>query len=453
MRQTDDELRGILEGVAEAVVVEDPSGRIVYRNPAADALLGEMPDLAGALGISADVLPSRRVFAGEPSRPLVVRHADGRRWSRLNSTAVAERGRPRLAISSIEDITDIKRAEEAQRFLAESSRVLASTLDLDETLSRVERLAASWIGGRWTIDVQPVSAAPPAPSNDALHVPIRVRAGVAGEIRLSGAPVGPLETAVAEDLALRVGSAIDLARVYRSRPVIAQTLQATLLPPVPPQIAGLETAGLYRPAAAGQEFGGDFYDVFSTGPHAWYLVSGYLRGWGAEASAVSALARHTIREAAMQHRSPAKVLAQVNDVILGRGERAFLGVACVRLDLEPGRAAATVACGGHPAPRILRATGAVEAFGAEGTLLGVRGAVALEDRPTTLREGDALILYTDGLLKAAAPAELTPEQLHTILVAAVGQTAEGIVEHMAAMVEGPVRDDLAILAVRVTPKD
>jgi len=140
-------------------------------------------------------------------------------------------------------------------------------------------------------------------------------------------------------------------------------------------------------------------------------------------------------------------------VILGRGERAFLGVACVRLDLEPGRAAATVACGGHPAPRILRATGAVEAFGAEGTLLGVRGAVALEDRPTTLREGDALILYTDGLLKAAAPAELTPEQLHTILVAAVGQTAEGIVQHMAAMVEGPVRDDLAILAVRVTPKD
>ena len=214
MRQTDDELRGILEGVADAVVVEDPSGRIMYRNPAADALLGELPDLASALGVSADVLPSRRIFAGELPRPLVVRHADGRRWSRVNSTAVPERGRPRLAISTIEDITDIKRAEEAQRFLAESSRVLASSLDLNETLSRVERLAAGWIGGQWTVDVRPVSATPPAPSTDALRVPIRVRAGVAGEITLSGAPVGPLETAVAEDLALRVGSAVDLARVY-----------------------------------------------------------------------------------------------------------------------------------------------------------------------------------------------------------------------------------------------
>jgi len=434
------------------VVVEDPSGRIVYRNPAADALLGEMPDLAGALGISADVLPSRRVFAGEPPRPLVVRHADGRRWSRLNSTAVAERGRPRLAISSIEDITDIKRAEEAQRFLAESSRVLASTLDLDETLSRVERLAASWIGGRWTIDVQPVSAAPPAPSNDALHVPIRVRAGVAGEIRLSGAPVGPLETAVAEDLALRVGSAIDLARVYRSRPVIAQTLQATLLPPVPPQIAGLETAGLYRPAAAGQELGGDFYDVFSTGPHAWYLVSGYLRGWGAEASAVSALARHTIREAAMQHRSPAKVLAQVNDVILGRGERAFLGVACVRLDLEPGRAAATVACGGHPAPRVLRANGVVAALGEHGSPLGVLGAVALTDRRTRLGSGDALVLYTDRLTEAAAPTVWTPEDLHMVIAGAIGRTAQGIVDHLAATIEGPLREDLVLFALRVKPE-
>ena len=65
MRRTDGELRGILEGVAEAVVVEDPSGRVMYRNPAADALLGELPDLASALDVAADALPSRRIFAGD----------------------------------------------------------------------------------------------------------------------------------------------------------------------------------------------------------------------------------------------------------------------------------------------------------------------------------------------------------------------------------------------------
>ena len=169
----------------------------------------------------------------------------------LNSTAVAERGRPRLAISSIEDITDIKRAEEAQRFLAESSRVLASSLDLDETLSRVERLAASWIGGDWTIDVRPVSAAPP-----------RRRPTTRCTCRSGCAQAWPARSGCRARRSARWRrpwprtSLCAWARrstwhaSIAAEPVIAQTLQATLLPPVPPQIAGLETAGLYRPAAA-----------------------------------------------------------------------------------------------------------------------------------------------------------------------------------------------------------
>jgi len=248
-----------------------------------------------------------------------------------------------------------------------------------------------------------------------------------------------------------VGAAVDLVRVYRARAVIAQTLQASLLPAVPPDIAGLETAGLYRPAGMRQDVGGDFYDVFSTGPDTWYLVSGDVRGRGPEAAALSALARQAIREATVNHRSPADVLRRVNDVMVGRGERAFLGVACARLELQPGRAAITVACGGHPAPRILRATGVVEAFGTEGTLLGVLGEVDVYDRAAVLGRGDALIFYTDGLVKAEAPAAWAPEQLHTIVAAAVGQTAQGIVDHIAATIEGPLRDDLALLAVRVKP--
>ena len=57
MRRTEAELRAILEAVADAVVVEDAAGRVVYRNPAADALLGDRPDLACTLSVSADLLP------------------------------------------------------------------------------------------------------------------------------------------------------------------------------------------------------------------------------------------------------------------------------------------------------------------------------------------------------------------------------------------------------------
>jgi serine phosphatase RsbU (regulator of sigma subunit) len=110
-----------------------------------------------------------------------------------------------------------------------------------------------------------------------------------------------------------------------------------------------------------------------------------------------------------------------------------------------------VACGGHPFPRVLRADGAVEPLGTNGTLLGVLDQVTLADRSTRLAPGDALILYTDGLTEAAAPAVWTPEQLDGVVTGARGRTAERIVEHLAAAVDGPLRDDLALLALRVQP--
>jgi serine phosphatase RsbU (regulator of sigma subunit) len=255
---------------------------------------------------------------------------------------------------------------------------------------------------------------------------------------------------VAEDLGVRVGAAVESARLYRTRAAIAKTLQASLLPPVPPEIPGMEIAALYRPVGAGNEVGGDFYDVFSTGPGVWFAVIGDVCGKGAEAAAVTALARYTIRSAAMHRDSPADVLRWLNAAMLRQGSLRFVTIACVRLDLGD-RVEATVACGGHPFPRVLRADGAVAELGANGTLLGVLENAHLEDRATTLGRGDALILYTDGLTEAAAPAVWTPEQLDSVIAEARGRPATGIVEHLAGAVAGPLRDDLALLAMRVQP--
>src|SRR4051794_16769473 len=201
MRHTEAELRAILEGVADAVVAEDPAGRIVYRNAAAAALLGGAGDLASRLHVPATLLPGRRALSGEEAEPLVVQDPGGPRWSRVKATPVLEDRGARLAISVIEDITEIKQAEEAQRFLAESSRVLASSLDLEETLPEVERLAAAWMGGDCAVDVYDERPGMPLPDETA-RVPIRVRGGVAGTIAFAGRDFGPLDTAVAEDLGL-----------------------------------------------------------------------------------------------------------------------------------------------------------------------------------------------------------------------------------------------------------
>ncbi|HWK29185.1 MAG TPA: SpoIIE family protein phosphatase [Solirubrobacter sp.] len=474
MRRASAELRAILEGVADAVAAEDADGGLVYANAAAARLL-DGAELGARLGIPADLLPGRRVFRGADAEPLVVRLPGTARWARVKARPVLEDGRPRLAISLIEDITEIKQAEEAQRLLAESSRALAGSLVVEDTLPGVVQLVAGRLADACAIHLltdgelrlaageaelppgleEVAARGLPRVWPDALAVPILVRTGTAGTITLSG-HVRPETLPVVEDLGLRVGAAVDNARLYRTRAAIAHTLQRSLLPPELPEIPGLELGARYRPAGEGIEAGGDFYDVFPTREREWFAVVGDVCGKGAEAAAVTALARYTIRAAVARHRSPAGILRWLNAAMLRQGAGRFVTLALARLDLEPdGSVIATVACGGHPHPRILRATGLVEALGETGTVLGVLDEIAPVDRATRLIAGDALILYTDGLTEVAPPRIWSPAQLDAAVAGARRRTAQGIVDHLAeradAEAEGPPRDDLALLALRVQP--
>ncbi|HEY6890239.1 MAG TPA: SpoIIE family protein phosphatase, partial [Solirubrobacter sp.] len=484
MRRTSAELRAILEGVADAVAAEDPEGRLVYVNAAAAQLLGGADEFGSRLGIPADLLPGRRVFKGAPAEALVVRHPGESRWSRVKASPVLEDGGARLAISVFEDITEIKQAEEAQRFLADSSRALARSLELEETLPEVARLVAATLADDCAIHVvddgelrlmgasrghivpppgleEVVARGTPrlwveAGRTTALAVPILVRDGIAGTITLHNHHFSEADIALAEDLGLRVGSAVDNANLYHQRATIAHTLQQSLLPPELPEIPGVEAAAHYRPAGEGIEVGGDFYDLFATGEHEWFAVMGDVCGKGAPAAAVTAMVRYTIRAAVMRNRSPAGILRWLNAAMLRQRAGRFVTLAIARLELEPdGTVIVTVSSGGHPLPRILRSTGLVEELGTTGTLLGVLDDVDLDDRSAQLGPGDALVLYTDGLTEVTAPRVWSRAHLDAAIGGARRRSAQGIVEHLAAQAEaeaeGPPRDDLALLALRVYP--
>ena len=91
-------------------------------------------------------LPARRVLAGLEPEPLLVRAVHRttgeERWRIVKATAVPVReGEPRLAVTVIEDVTEVKRAELAERFLAQVGALLASDLDYEQTLAKVADLA------------------------------------------------------------------------------------------------------------------------------------------------------------------------------------------------------------------------------------------------------------------------------------------------------------------------
>jgi PAS domain S-box-containing protein len=265
------------------------------------------------------------------------------------------------------------------------------------------------------------------------------------------------DLALAEELARRAALAIDNARVYRERSHVARTLQQTLLPPRLPTIPGLQIAARYRFAAEGTEIGGDFYDLFETADGAWAIVIGDACGKGPEAAALTGLARHSLRAAAVREHSPARVLRLLNETILDQvADNRFLTIAYTRLALRDGAAHLTVACGGHPAPIIVRASGGVEQVRAAGTIVGSLADADFTEEDAVLRGGDAIVLYTDGVIEARRDQDIFGEhRLLELLSGCAGQDARAIAntvrQAVGDFIPGLPRDDMAILVIRVLP--
>jgi serine phosphatase RsbU (regulator of sigma subunit)/anti-sigma regulatory factor (Ser/Thr protein kinase) len=244
------------------------------------------------------------------------------------------------------------------------------------------------------------------------------------------------------------------ALLYEREHEIAQTLQRSLLPPRLPDIKGVEASASFRPAGEGNEVGGDFYDLFEAGEGAWAIAIGDVCGKGAEAAAVTALARYTLRATALHERRPSRVLALLNEALLRHepADRFCTVIYAVFESDGAGHGRVELAVGGHPAPLVVRANGQVEKIGVSGSVLGVLPDPHLVDQSIRLDPGDTLLLYTDGVTEAQAPERILGandvaaaiEQAQPHGPAAVVRCVEDTA--LANDATAP-RDDIAILAL------
>jgi serine phosphatase RsbU (regulator of sigma subunit) len=297
----------------------------------------------------------------------------------------------------------------------------------------------------------------------AIFVPMTARGRTFGAITLCVGPSGRVfdesDLYLAEQLAARCAIAIDNARLFRERTRIARTLQESLLPPVLPELPGVDVGARFHAAGAGYEVGGDFYDVFEIGGGSFGTTIGDVCGKGADAAAVTALARYTLRATALRERSPAETLRTLNEAMLKQGgDRRFCTVLYVRFDPLPAGMRATISSAGHPLPLVLRTGAEPSDAGAHGTLLGVVPDPDLHDVAVDLKPGDALVLYTDGVTEARAPKRVWGSN---DLAGFVGQheplRAAAIAERiergaLSAQADEP-RDDVAIVVIKVAGAD
>jgi PAS domain S-box-containing protein len=262
---------------------------------------------------------------------------------------------------------------------------------------------------------------------------------------------------LAEDLAYRCALAADNARLYRDRSEIARVLQRSLLPPLLPEIPGVEVGAEYLSVGESSQVGGDFYDLINTVEDGWICAIGDVRGKGVEAASVTALARYTIRAITMKDDRPSEVLAALNEAMLRQlPEDRFCTAACIRLEPEVGSAGigVDISRAGHPPLFLVRTDGTVEEVGLSGRVLGVFPDAELGDSSLRLMPGEALVLYTDGITEARSPdgGFFGEDRLRRLLGSCAGcdavTFAERIKDDVLDFQEGDPRDDLAVLVLR-----
>jgi serine phosphatase RsbU (regulator of sigma subunit) len=287
-------------------------------------------------------------------------------------------------------------------------------------------------------------------------VPLPARGRILGAMTLAteGERVlGEDDLTLALELGARAGLSVDNARLYGDRAHVAQTLQASLLPPQLPPVPGMRVAARYRPAAEGVEVGGDFYDVFAAGPDRWVMVVGDVCGKGAEAAAVTALARYTLRAEAGRALPPREALKRLNEAMLRQQEDGrFLTLAYAVLSHEGDGARLVVACAGHPPPVVLRNGRGSVLLGHPGSLLGVFEDPSFVERSILLEPGDSAVFYTDGVTEGNRDCRITPDELADRLAPLGHRPPDEVareVERTAVGQDGSMlRDDVAVLVMQ-----
>jgi len=166
MRTNRDQLAVVLEGIDEGITVQDRLGRLVYANDLAAQLSGfenrvklldtpvseimqkfEILDEHGT-ALPLERLPGRRALQGEKNVSKIVRfrivETGEEHWSIVRASPVfGPTGQVEFAVNIFQDITDLKRSEQAQGFLAELSDRLASAMDYHAMLDEITRKAVA----------------------------------------------------------------------------------------------------------------------------------------------------------------------------------------------------------------------------------------------------------------------------------------------------------------------
>ena len=250
---------------------------------------------------------------------------------------------------------------------------------------------------------------------------------------------------LAEGLAREVGSVVAKAQQLDLATQTSHELQTALLPPDLPEIPGLTIHTSYVAATTSLDVGGDFYDVVALPKGKAWIMIGDVEGHDRRAAAVMGQLRSAARTLASQGNDPVGVIRGLRECWHWFG---FDRLATVLVGhIEPATGMMTIASAGHLPPMLVSDSSARFLPIIPSPPLGV-DAERVQLHTSTLRSGEVILLYTDGVLNERTLI-VTETMEYLRKVAMSGPIDPRAICRRVIEIEPNRDDDVALLAVSV----
>jgi sigma-B regulation protein RsbU (phosphoserine phosphatase) len=182
---------------------------------------------------------------------------------------------------------------------------------------------------------------------------------------------------------------------------MANRVYRALLPQCAAEIDGFEVA--VRSAEA-RYVGGDYYDFLppAAGCKIHRIAIADIMGKGIPAGMLMSNVQGGIRLLSETISSPSELVTRLNRWLCRNGPvTKFVSLVCLGVSFDDdGRALVTYANAGHCQPVLLRKSGQVDRLEPTGMVLGVREDCIFGEGQLRLESGDAIYMYTDGIVEA-----------------------------------------------------
>ncbi len=238
-------------------------------------------------------------------------------------------------------------------------------------------------------------------------------------------------------------------KIRQVQRLVFRELEDALRPP-PPVVAGVELAVHYLPAEPNSPTGGDLYDWVVLPDGSLHLAIVDVMGHGVQSTRDALHITHALRTLVFEGHPLNRLFAHANDLIEAQNPDVMATALVGRLHPRSGEL--LLAGAGHPPALVLDPNGGARYLEASGRGFGYPDAGSDEVVEVQLMPGEALMLYTDGLIESTRDVIAGLDRLAEVCGESGRTPTEQLPRHVVNEVlsEGHVDDTLAV-AVRWTP--